>query len=147
MSDTLTNKIQTSNPNDLPGGQLPLSPDAAAGRVRGTDQSQNTLSFSRGAEVAASSQPIASKNNLSNGLGVTGVAVSVTPTDRRTIEGSTPGDSRSKPGDVAAASLLAVSGSNKGPREAVGQFPNGKFCKDAPAPVSFPPNADSEAGN
>ncbi|MCU1271136.1 MAG: hypothetical protein JWN74_2430 [Acidobacteriaceae bacterium] len=43
------------------------------------------------------------------------------PVDRKTIEGSTPGDFRSNPGDVAAASV-AIAADNGGPRNRVGQF-------------------------
>jgi hypothetical protein len=121
MSDT---KIQTSNPDDLSGGQTPLSPDQAAGRVRGTDADQNTLSFCRGVEVPASSQPTDAR-----GFSVSGVAVSVAQVGHKALEGSnSPNDFR-KSGDVAVASLAAVSGSSKGPRDPVQQAPNGKNCK------------------
>jgi hypothetical protein len=106
MSDI---KIETSNPDDLAGGQTPLSPDQAAGRTRGTDCSQNTLSFERSPEVGASSQA------SPRGYTVSGIdGVSVKSVDRRTIEGSTPGDSR-------AHGAPAILPNNPGPREPKGQ--------------------------
>lgn len=50
------------------------------------------------------------------------------PVDHKTLEGSTPGDFRANPGDVAAASL-ATAADNGGPRNQVGQF-------DAPPSVT-----------
>lgn len=117
MSDTLTNKIMIDNPDDLPGGQQPLSADVANGRVRGTDADQNSLANCiRGAEVPASSQ------TSERGYSVTGVEVSVKPVDRKTLEGSYAGDSRAK-------GAPAVLPNNPGVREPMGQVANGKFCK------------------
>ena len=116
-------------------GTVDLSTDANTGRTKGGDFNQNQMSFSRGNEVPASSGDVASRNGLNNGAAVRGVAVSVTPVDRRTIEGSTPGDFRAKPGDTANASLNAVSGSNKPPRDPVQQAANGKASIDKPWPT------------
>lgn len=125
MSDTP--KIQDT---PAPQGTVDLSTDAANGRVRGGDFDQNQMANCvRGAEVTASSADVASRNHLNDGAGVSGIAVTVSQTSHRAIEGSNaPGDFR-KSGDVAAASLNAVSGSSKGPRDPAGQFPNGKNCR------------------
>ena len=144
MSDTTP--IQ-STPTPEQGAQTPLSADAAAGRVRGTDADQNQMSFSRGPEVAASSR------TSERGYSVSGVEVAVKHVDQRCIEGSYAGDSRNKPGDVSAPSLAKAANGN-GPRGAAGQFPNGhrdqtlgSFSKDS-ANQNFPGSqADSEAGN
>ena len=88
-----------------------LSPDQAAGRVRGTDENQNPLSFCRGVEVT----PIA----VSGFTEVQGIAVAVKPVDRRTIEGSYAGDSRAKGADAQ----LPL---NPAPREPKGQTANGR---------------------
>jgi hypothetical protein len=126
MSDTTP--IQ-STPTPEQGAQTPLSPDASAGRTRGTDQDQNTMSFSRGTEVPASSADVASRNNLNNGAAVTGVQVSVAQTSHRALEGSNAPNDFRKSGDVAAASLAAVSGSSKCPRDPVQQAPNGRNAR------------------
>jgi len=73
-------------------------------------------------ENGAASRPSASVSGLNAG---SGLGVAVKPVDRRTIEGSTPGDSRCKPGDTAAASVQRAA-NGAGVRGPVGQFPNGK---------------------
>jgi hypothetical protein len=120
--------------------QEPLSSDGHSGRTKATDQDQNTMSFCRGGEVPASSAPIGSRNGPSDGLGVSGVGVAVKHVDQRCIEGSYSGDTRAK-------GSPAIIPPQPGPRESVDQFPNGKFCKSAPKPASFPTSPDSDAGN
>jgi hypothetical protein len=72
--------------------------------------------------------------------------VSVKPVDRRTIEGSTPGDFRAKPGDVSKASLMRAA-DNGGPRNDVGQFKGSKY-ETQPATQKYPGNlTDSQGGN
>lgn len=60
----------------------------------------------------------------------------VKPVDHKTIEGSTPGDFRSNPGDVAATSVASAT-DNGGPRSQVGQFPLSGKQAPTPAPESF----------
>jgi hypothetical protein len=103
-----------------------LSPDAEIYSRNGNIQSQNNLSFCRGVEVPASNgQQSPVKPNDANGAGnrpselvgnmsLGGVNVSVRPVDRRTILGSTPGDSRAKGADAKLPG-------NPGPRDARGQ--------------------------
>lgn len=127
MSDTP--KIQDT-PAVSDGAQQPLSSDADNGRVRGGDFNQNQMANCiRGANVEASSTDVPSRNNLNNGAGVSGIAVSVTQVAHRAIEGSNAPDDFRKSGDVAAASLNAVSGSSKGPRDPVQQAPNGRNAR------------------
>jgi hypothetical protein len=125
-------KIQ-STPAVTDGVQEPLETSNEAAKTFDVNQ----FSFSRGVEVAASSQITTARTNpnekapsdsaeRSAGLSVTGIGVTVRPVDRKTVEGSTPGDHRAHPGDVAAGPLAAVSGTAKGPRDAVQQTPNGK---------------------
>jgi len=68
------------------------------------------------------------------------------PVDFKTITGSYPGDHRSKPGDVAKATLDKAA-DNGGPRKDVGQFRSSRF-ESEPTTQSFAGNlADSDAGN
>ncbi len=53
------------------------------------------------------------------------IPVAIVPVDRRTIQGSYPGDSRSKPGDVAKASMNVIA-NPPGPRDPVRQFKNSR---------------------
>ena len=68
------------------------------------------------------------------------------PVDRRTIEGSTPGDFRKQPGDVARASVDPAA-DNGGPREPMRQSGMNSSKLDAPAPVVTATALDSDAGN
>jgi hypothetical protein len=117
------------------GAKEPLSSDSLKSTHGFDSANQNSLSFCRAPEVGASS------STSSRGYTVAGIeGVAIKPVDRRTIEGSTPGDFRAK----AAPAVIPA---NPGPREGMGQFPNGKNCKSAPAPQSFPASPDSDAGN
>jgi len=79
--------------------------------TKGHDTDQNQMSFCRAPEASG--------------------IISIKPTDRRTITGSTPGDFRAQ----AAPAVLPA---NPGPREAVGQFPlSGKQAASS-KPASFP---------
>lgn len=62
--------------------------------------------------------------------------VTVKPVDRKTLAGSTPGDFRNQPGDVAKASL-ARAADNGGPRNDVGQFKGSKY-ESQPATQKYP---------
>jgi hypothetical protein len=112
------------------GAETPLSSDADNGRTKGTDCDQNTLSFCRGPEVPASSQ------TSERGYTVSGVGVSVKPVDRRTIEGSTPGDFR-------AQAAPAVLPDNPAPRDGMRQAPAGKNIPSNLPTQSFPANPDN----
>jgi hypothetical protein len=119
------------------GAQTPLAVESKKSTHGFDSGEQNQLASAqgRGSEVAASSQ------TSSRGYSVSGVGVSVKPVDRKTLEGSYPGDSRS----TAAPAQIP---NQPAPREAVGQAPFGKNTPAGPAPSSFPGNqADSEAGN
>jgi|ERR1017187_2343857 hypothetical protein len=103
------------------GAQEPLAVDSLKSTHGFDSANQNSLSFSRGPEVSASSAPVASRNGLSNGLGVSGrEQENARPSDRRTLEGSTPGDFRAQ----AAPAHLP---NNPGVREPMGQVPNGRI--------------------
>lgn len=69
----------------------------------------------------------------------------IKPVDRKTITGSTPGDFRAKPGDVAKPSLDKAA-DNGGPRKSAGQFKGSKFESQPPF-ISTPTGLDSDAGN
>lgn len=146
------------------GAQEPLSNDSERKSTHGGVFDQNTMSFCRGQNVQGRAASLCNPNDADGAASrpfanVDGmacdspVAPTVTPVDRRTIEGSYPGDSRSKPGDTAASSL-AKSANGAGPRGPAGQFPNGRrdatlgsFSKDS-ANQTFPGNVgDSDAGN
>lgn len=71
----------------------------------------------------------------------------IKPVDRKTIEGSTPGDHRSPSRDTAKAALDKAT-DNGGPRQAMGQFANSGRTPTAGDFRSFPGDlADSDAGN
>jgi hypothetical protein len=126
------------------GAQAPLASDTRTG---GGDV--NTLSFCRGVEVGASSSAVSggAKNDLNLGATVTGRQQErAKPVDFRSVEGSYAGDHRSKPGDVAAASL-AKAASNGGPRAAVGQAPFGRNTSSPASPNFSGTLSDSDAGN
>jgi hypothetical protein len=122
MSDQISNKIQTSSPNDLPGGQHAFVVESHKSTKGFDSGEQNNLAKAqgRGVEVNVISRPIPSRNGLNDGAAVTGVSVAVRSVDRKTIEGSTPGDSR-------AHGAPAVLPANPGPREPKGQTPNGEL--------------------
>jgi hypothetical protein len=75
-----------------------------------------------------------SSDSINSGFNVSSVIpVSVKSVDGKDVNAqfgfgraSHPGDTRANPGDTAAASLAQASGSNKGPRDPVGQFRNSK---------------------
>ena len=128
--------IQTTSLDEIAGGQRPLTPPA--GDRRGNEHNQVfPLTGRPGVEVnndqpastvkpnlanGAASRPAASVSGLNAG---SGRGITVTPVGSRTIEGSTPGDHRCKPGDTAAASVQRAA-NGAGPRGSAGQFPNGK---------------------
>jgi hypothetical protein len=132
--------IQTS-PRPTIGAQTPLATDTDA--RRGDEFPQDNLSFCRGVNVEASSNPIAARDGQNNGSGVTGrTPDNIRHVDQRCIEGSYKGDTR-KSGDTASASL-ARAANGAGVRGPAGQFPNGKrdmtlgsFSKDH-ADESYP---------
>jgi hypothetical protein len=141
-----TPKIQTTAPDALTGGQHPLT------ERRGNEAPVGSLGFCRGVNVEASSAPYQGKarNDLNLTSQVSGRELErAKPVDRRTIQGSTPGDSRLKPGDTAAASLRQAA-NGEGVRGPVGQTPNGKrdatlgsFSKDhADGSYPVPDNGD-----
>lgn len=118
MSDEI--KIQET-PAVPQGAQTPLSNDDNRKSTHGGTFNQDTLSFCRGVNVEpGTAGPIAPAPNSREAATVGGMAVaaplrvSVAPVDRRTIEGSTPGDFRAK----AAPAVLP---NQPGPREAKGQ--------------------------
>lgn len=130
--------IQTSSPDELSGGEAPLTQPERTGIEPGI----NSMSFCRGTEVQGASARTFSPN-LQNGAAsrpsesVSGmacdspVAVSVRPVDRRTITGSTPGDFRQKAAD-------AVMPANPEPREGTSQT---KISGRTPAATS--PTSDA----
>lgn len=158
MSDT----IQTNAPNELAGGQAPLTQPERTGA-----SDVNSLSFCRGVEVPASSgnnarrvtagpkagsevngvSPINRPADLNSGLCVSGRAQeSAKPVDANHLEGSNKGDHRAPSKDTAKASLDSCA-DNGGPRAAVGQFRGSKF-EQSGGFQSFPGDtADSDAGN
>lgn len=142
--------IQNSAPDQLPGGEQPLtSPDR-----RGNESAVNQLSFCRGVNVEVSNgrQSAVRPNNADgaasrpsesvSGMSLGGRAIETAqPVDRRTIEGSTPGDFR-------AQGSPAVLPNQPGPRDGMGQVANGRNCQSAPASKPFTgSSADSDAGN
>lgn len=138
-------KIQTTAPDEQPGGQRPLESDSKKSTHGFDSTNQNTLSFCRGTNVEAASAPVSSRNGLSDGVGVTGrQQENAKSVGANHIEGSNKGDHRTPDKDTAAASL-AKAASNGGPRNPVGQFPNSGRTPAAPAPQSFTGNSD--AGN
>ena len=151
MSDQI--KIQTSSPDELPGGQAPLTADQEQKSRSGFTGSQVfPLSGRSGVEVAHGSAGLCSPNNADgaaarpiesvNSMFVSApVAVSIRPVDRKTIEGSTPGDFRAK----AAPAVLP---NQPAPRSAVGQANLSGKIPAPSAPTNFAGNIlDSDAGN
>jgi hypothetical protein len=136
MSDSKI-PIQTDSPDELAGGQkLARTDDPVYARNGNTVSQVFPLTGATGVEVqgapaklvspAANSREAANVNTMACDAPV---AVSVKQTSHRAIEGSNAANDFRKGGDVAAASLAAASGSTKGPRDPVQQFPNGKNCK------------------
>jgi hypothetical protein len=112
--------IQTT-PAPAQGAQEPLSVDSKKSTHGFDTANQNSLSFCRGTEVPASSGSVSP-------YGVAGREQErAKPVDANHLEGSNKGDHRAHPGDTAAASLAAASGSTKGPRDAVGQAHSSKY--------------------
>ena len=70
-------------------------------------------------------------------------AVTIKPVDRKTLQGSYPGDSRAP---NSGAGVTDQFKNSPGPREAVRQFVGSKFEKQSPF-VSSGNNSDSDAGN
>lgn len=147
--------IQDSAPGQLAGGQAPLT------ERRGNESNQNmAFSGAKGTVQVDNDQPARTISpNVANGAGSrtpedvsgmnagSGRAINIRPVDRRTIEGSTPGDFRSKPGDVAGPSLNRAA-DNGGPRAGMNQFPNNGKTDQTSAFKSYPGNtSDSDAGN
>jgi hypothetical protein len=113
-------KIQTSSPNELSGGQAPLT------ERRGNEGlNQNTMSFCRGVEVPASSGATErrfqqgqvngvsgrAESCTSNGLAVAGrEAETAKHVDQRCVEGSYPGDSRKRGADAVLPANPPVRG-------------------------------------
>ena len=154
MSDI---KIQSTNPDELKGGDtfVDNNSDAEILSRNATTQSVVFRSFPPAPDVAPGSAGLCSPapgrgpiENVNSMFVAAPVAVSVKPTDSKTIQGSYAGDHRAATRDTAAASLRTASGSETGPRGPVGQFPLGAKVPAAPAPQSFPADlADSDAGN
>lgn len=162
MSDT-TIKIQTTAPDQLAGGQAPLTPPPER---RGNEHNQvfpltgrpgvqidndvAARTVSPNSAAGAASRPSGSVSGLNAG---SGRGISVKPVDCRTITGSTPGDHRAPSPDTTAASVQRAA-NGAGVRGPVGQFPNGKrdavlgsFSGDH-SNQTFPGDtADSDAGN
>jgi hypothetical protein len=89
MSDTNNSDAQL-NAGTVPAQSALQDAIAPSKSISGHANDQNTLSFCRGSEVQADRAPVAQ------------------PVDRKTIEGSTPGDFR-KGGDTAKASVEQAS--------------------------------------
>jgi hypothetical protein len=149
--------IQTSGPDQLAGGQAPLTPPERRGNefpqsfpltgAKGTTQVDNDVPASTVSPNLSNGAATRDKGDVSNMNVGYGRSVVARPVDARNIAGSFKGDTRCKPGDTAAASL-AKAADNGGPRARVGQFANnGKTPQDAGF-QSYPGNtADSDAGN
>ncbi len=131
-------KIQTSAPDELSGGEQ-LKPERTGNEFR----VNFPLSGRSGVEVTLGTTAARIAQGVVNGVGqkvdsctssgfggVTAVPVSVKPVDRRTLEGSTPGDFRAK----AAPAVLP---NQPAPRQPVGQTPLSGRTPAAPAPASF----------
>lgn len=148
-------EIQTS-PAPEQGAQTPLTGEGEQYSRSAFDGNQNTMSFCRGAEVPASSQ--VSDRKFSKGLvnGVSASPESVTtsgmavngrenenarPADRKTLQGSTPGDFRKH----GAGARLPQ---NPAPRTAVGQANLNSRLDSNAGFTSYPGTlSDSDAGN
>lgn len=125
-------KIQTTAPDQLQGGDhfverrgneasqvFPLT--GKPGSPINNDQAASTVSPNTA--NGAASRPKESVSGMNAG---SGRAIDVKRVDRRTIEGSTPGDHRAPSKDVAKASLTQAAEGQGGPRSSTGQFPNGR---------------------
>lgn len=161
MSEAMEN-IQTSSPDELSGGQTPEQALAADQKSRygfSGRQDQMRDAIGRGVQSDFSNGQAAPHSpNDANGAGtrpsgnvsgmsLSGVNVVVKPVDRRTIEGSTPGDHRAASKDTAAASLREIANNGRGPRDQMPEAPLQRGL-DAPPVQSFPGNlSDSDAGN
>jgi hypothetical protein len=127
--------IQTTSLNELKGGQKPLTSDDR----RGNEHCSQVfpLTGRPGTEVNNDQPASAVKPNLENGAGSrppesvsglnagSGRGIAVKPVDRRTIQGSTPGDFRAPSKDTAKSSLTQAAEGQGGPRSSRNQFPNG----------------------
>jgi len=120
-------KVKVQNDAVPSGAQEPLSADLEQKNRSGFvgNQNQHKNAIGRGVEVnlSATSAPVKPNSEAGEGqreaasvagMGVDGLSVSVRPVDRRTIEGSTPGDHRAK----ASTAVLPAS---PAPRQPVGQ--------------------------
>jgi hypothetical protein len=128
--------IQTTSLDELKGGQRPLVSDDRRGNEHWSQVFP--LTGRPGKQVDNDQPGSAVKPNDANGAGSrppenvsgmnagSGRAISVTPVDSNNLEGSNKGDHRSKPGDTAKSSLTQAAQGANGPRNHVGQFPNGK---------------------
>lgn len=115
-----------------------LSSDQERKSTHGGVFNQNQMADCvRGPNVEASSQPKASRNGLSDGLGVSGVNVAVRHVDQRTIEGSYAAD-----GDTRKKGAPAVLPENPGPREGMTQARLNSKTPAASAPKTFPEVVD-----
>jgi hypothetical protein len=130
----MSNEIEIqSTPAVTDGAQTPLATDDRKA-THGGNFDQNTMSFSRGTEVAASSQNNTDRSSpsdkapadsasLSSGLSVSGRQLErARPVAANHLEGSNKGDHRRPSQDVAAASLSKAADSG-GPRQPAGQAP------------------------
>ena len=133
--------IQESAPDQLEGGQKPLANDNSD-RRRGGSFDQNTLSFCRGTNVTpGTAGPVASAPNNREHATIDGmyvaapVGIHVQPVDRRTLEGSTPGDYRKQ-------ASPAVLPNQPAPRRSVAQCPLSGRTPAAAAPQTFTGNND-----
>ncbi len=134
--------IQTSAPNQLAGGQAPLTPPERRGNefpqsfpltgARGTTQVDADLparAIKPNLAAGAASRPVESVSGID--AGGAGRSISVKLVDANHLEGSNKGDHRTPDKDTAKASL-AKAVDNGGPRARVGQFANnGKTPQDA----------------
>jgi len=134
MSDI---KIQTTAPGQLEGGQQPLQGDAEQKSTCGFVGSQVFRGFPPAPEVQhGSAGPVSpAPNNRENAtVGdmyvAAPVTVSVKPVDRKTLEGSTPGDFRAKAADAKMPNQPA-------PRQPVGQASLNSKLDAASKPISF----------
>jgi hypothetical protein len=132
-------KIQTSSPNDLSGGQQALAADAEQkSRCGFTGTQVFPLSGRTGVNIEASSSITTQKtsptandtpSDLNAGLQVTGRAnEQAKHVDEKVLEGSGgAGSDFRKSGDTAKSSLWQAAVGAGGPRNRVGQFPQGKY--------------------
>ncbi len=103
-----------------------------------------------GNKFGQTTQREAASDNINSHMSLTSQVgpIVIRPVDRRTIEGSTPGDFRANPGDVAAASL-AVAADNGGPRSPMRGNRNARSYDELNNPRFKSTNSsrDSDAGN